>query len=104
MADSTNSIRLAVDTGKSAIGLNDVIRSLRDNSSKLIVLAKINDPNTIQNIEHLSKVADVKIQYFEGNSMELGSACGKPFSVSALSIIDPGTSDILNKLEETSSK
>jgi large subunit ribosomal protein L30e len=33
---------------------------------------------------------------FEGNNMELGALCGKPFSVSALAVIDKGTSNILS--------
>jgi large subunit ribosomal protein L30e len=38
---------------------------------------------------------DVKIHIYSGNNMELGALCGKPFSVSALAIIDKGTSNIL---------
>ena len=37
----------------------------------------------------------VKVHVYEGNNMELGALCGKPFSVSALVIIDKGSSNIL---------
>ena len=37
----------------------------------------------------------VKVHIYEGNNMELGALCGKPFSVSALAVIDKGTSNIL---------
>ena len=37
----------------------------------------------------------VKVHVYEGNNMELGALCGKPFSVSALAVIDKGTSNIL---------
>ena len=40
-------------------------------------------------------IKDVKIHIYSGNNMELGALCGKPFSVSALAIIDKGTSNIL---------
>jgi large subunit ribosomal protein L30e len=33
---------------------------------------------------------------FEGSSVQLGKACGKPFMVSALAVVDPGESDLLN--------
>ena len=37
----------------------------------------------------------VKVHVYGGNNMELGALCGKPFSVSALAVIDKGTSNIL---------
>ena len=39
------------------------------------------------------------LKYFLGNNIELGTACGKYFRVSVLSITDPGDSDILNTLD-----
>ena len=41
------------------------------------------------------KDANVKVHIYDGNNMELGALCGKPFSVSALAIIDKGSSNIL---------
>jgi large subunit ribosomal protein L30e len=35
------------------------------------------------------------IHTFDGSSVALGKACGKPFMVSTLAIVDPGESDIL---------
>ena len=36
------------------------------------------------------------IHTFEGSSVALGKACGKPFMVSTLAIVSPGESDILS--------
>ena len=36
------------------------------------------------------------IYTYEGSSVQLGKACGKPFMVSALAIVDPGESDLLS--------
>ncbi|GIR27370.1 MAG: hypothetical protein CM15mP42_03200 [Methanobacteriota archaeon] len=33
---------------------------------------------------------------FNGNNSVLGAACGKPFPVSAIAILDGGKSDVLN--------
>ncbi len=104
MTESTNNIRLAVDTGEAALGLNSVIGSIKNNTAKLIILAKVNDNDILEDIQHMAKVAEISVQLFEGNSMDLGSLCGKPFSVSALSIINPGASDILKGLEKKSDK
>ena len=38
----------------------------------------------------------VRVFTYDGNNMELGAICGKPFSVSALAVIDKGTSNILS--------
>ena len=46
---------------------------------------------------HLAKLSDVKVVVFQGNPMNLGVVCGKPYSVSVLSITDPGSSNILKE-------
>lgn len=95
MADLTNDIRLAVDTGKTKVGFNKVVDSIKDNTAKLVVLAKVNDSTILDDIKHLTKVSDIKLLLYDGNSMELGALCGKPFSVSVLSVIEAGSSGIL---------
>ena len=42
----------------------------------------------------------VPIVDLEISSVELGSMCGKPFTISALSIIDAGSSDIMSIREK----
>jgi len=38
---------------------------------------------------------DVPVYSYQGMGKDLGSACGKPFSVAALAIIEPGDSEIM---------
>ncbi len=95
MADLTNNIRLAVDSGKTAIGLNSVIDSIRDSTAKLVIVASKNKESNLQDILHMASVAGIKVIKFEGNPVELGSMCGKPYSISMLSVIDAGHSSIL---------
>lgn len=97
MANLANDIRLAVDSGETALGINKVIDSIKDNTAKLIIAASINKAEAIQDVMHLAKISDLSVITFEGNSLELGAICGKPFSVSVLSIIKPGNSSILNQ-------
>lgn len=47
-------------------------------------------------IEHYAKLFGVGILRYSGNSVELGVAAGRPFSVSVLSIVEPGNSNILS--------
>jgi large subunit ribosomal protein L30e len=95
MTDLTNDIRLAVDSGKVAIGMNMVTKSIKRNDAKLIILAKSSETSRLRDIVHVAGVAEIKLLKFDGNPVELGAVCGKPFSVSVLSIIEPGNSNIL---------
>lgn len=38
------------------------------------------------------------VHEYHGNNIELGTACGKLFHVSMLSITDPGDSDIIRSM------
>jgi large subunit ribosomal protein L30e len=59
----------------------------------MIILAK-NSQEALQKL--VSQKEGIPVYIFEGSSMQLGKACGKPFLVSALAIVDPGESDILS--------
>ncbi|MGC8495682.1 MAG: 50S ribosomal protein L30e [Candidatus Micrarchaeia archaeon] len=98
MVELNNGIRLAVDSGKVAIGANKVVDSIKANEAKLVVVAKKGDKVIIEDITHMAKISDIKVVEFDGDSMQLGAVCGKPFSVSALSIIEQGNSSILDEI------
>ncbi len=95
MADLANDIRLAVDSGKTAVGMKTVTESIKESTAKLVIVASKNKESNLQDITHIASIAGIKIIKFEGNPVELGAVCGKPFSISALSIIEPGNSNIL---------
>ena len=99
MADLASNIRLAVDSGKVALGVNKVMDSLRDNKAKLVVAAMTNRKDILEDVQHVTGISNTKIVMFNGNSMELGAVCGKPFSVSVLSVIDEGNSKILEEAQ-----
>ena len=43
-------------------------------------------------------LAKTGVHHYTGNNIELGTACGKYFRVSVLSITDPGDSDIIRSM------
>ena len=43
-------------------------------------------------------LAKTGVHYYSGDNVALGTACGKYFRVSTLSIIDPGDSDIIRSV------
>ncbi len=95
MADLSRDIRLAVDSGEVAIGAESVMHSIKNGTSKLVIVASAGKKELSEDIVHMAKLSDIKVTVFDGNSMDLGTVCGKPFSVSALSILSAGNSDIL---------
>lgn len=100
MANLANDIRLAVDSGKTALGMNSAIDSIKSNAAKLVIIASKSGEGVLQDVLHMAKVSNIRTIVFEGTSMELGTVCGKPYSVSVLSIMEQGNSTILDSNEE----
>ena len=77
-------LRNVIATGKVYIGISQAKKYQKD--VKLIIVSN-NCPE---------KGFDPKKVYkFKGNNVELGAACGKPFTISTISIVDAGKSNIL---------
>ena len=95
-----SAIRLAVESGKVDFGSRKGLKSGILGKTKLFVLASNTPMDVRDSIVKYSKASEIPIIIFEGNNMELGSICGKRFSVSVLSIYEAGNStifDIANK-------
>ncbi len=87
--DISRALKTAVTTGKVEFGVDQTLKAVKDGKAQMIILAR-NCP-----CKDLVENTDVKKYVYSGNNMELGALAGKPFSVSALVIIDKGTSNIL---------
>lgn len=94
--DFNLSLRKAIKTGNVILGRNETEYSIQQGTARLIILAK-NSPESFK--ERVAQKEGLPVYTFEGSSMQLGKACGKPFLVSALAVIDPGESDILSLQE-----
>ncbi len=97
MSDLAKHLRLAVDTGKVALGTNEVMRAISDNSAKLVVVAENGKKEAVLDIIHACSVAGIKVAKFDNGSLELGTLCGKPYSMNAVAVIDAGNSSILEE-------
>jgi large subunit ribosomal protein L30e len=98
--DLNKAIRLVVDTGKVELGSDKARKIALMGNAKLIVLANNMPKTTLRDLEHFSRLSNVAIIKFDGTSLELGTICGKPFPVSALTIIEAGNSTILQAISE----
>lgn len=55
-------------------------------------------------IEYYAMLAKTGVHYYSGDNVSLGTACGKYFRVGALSVIDPGDSDIIRSMPKEEEK
>jgi large subunit ribosomal protein L30e len=90
--DIRRALRTAVSTGDVYIGTSQTKKSVEKGKAKLVIISK-NCPAS--EYETMQESGSVPIYKFDGTNMELGAACGKPFSISMLSIQKAGDSDIL---------
>jgi large subunit ribosomal protein L30e len=98
--DIDKAISAAVKTGKVSFGANLAVQSARTGRTKLIIVASNAPKNVRDDIEYYCGLSKVPLVIYKKSSLDLAAACGKPFTVSALSIREPGDSEIL-KLTET---
>jgi large subunit ribosomal protein L30e len=98
--DVDKAIAAAVKTGKVSFGAGSAVQSAQTGKARLIILAANAPKNVRENVEYYSKLSKVPLIIYKGSSLDLAATCGKPFTVSALSIREPGDSEIL-KLTET---
>ena len=90
--DFNASLRTAVKTGTVFLGQNKTRECIEEGKARLVVVAK-NSPESVKN---LVNEIDIPVYVYEGSSVQLGKACGMPYVVSALAVVEPGESDILN--------
>jgi len=100
MIDVDKAIATTVKTGKVLFGANKAVESVKLGRAKLIVLASNCPRDIAEDIMNYSGFSHVPVVIYKGTSIDLGAACGKPFMVSALTVREPGDSDILKLGEE----
>jgi large subunit ribosomal protein L30e len=98
--DINRAIRVAVDTGNVILGTKRTIKSIKHGEGNLVILAGNCAKDVMNDIMYYAKLSDIPIYTHNATSLELGAICGKPFPVSALVVIEPGNSTILNLKNE----
>mmetsp|Transcript_851 Transcript_851/g.1263 ORF Transcript_851/g.1263 Transcript_851/m.1263 type:complete len:111 (+) Transcript_851:70-402(+) len=94
--ESINSkIQLVMRSGKAILGTKVTKRAMLEGKAKMILLSNNAPPLSKSEIEYYALLSKCQVHHYFGNNNDLGTACGKYFKVSAMAIIDPGDSDIL---------
>ena len=91
----TSALRLTVESGKVEFGAKTGIVASILGKAKAFVIAKNTPEETRKRITDYAKKSGIPVVEFDGSTMELGSVCGKPFSVSVLSVHDAGASNLM---------
>ncbi len=89
----TSALRLTVESGKVEFGTR---RGVSANDVRMYVIAKNTPAQTREKILKKAGESKIPVMDFNGTTLQLGSVCGKPFPVAVLSVMDPGTSNIMD--------
>jgi len=101
MENINSKLALTMKSGKANLGYKATIKSLRQGKSKLVLIASNCPPLRKSEIEYYAMLAKTAVHHYSGNNITLGTACGKMFRTSVMTIIDVGDSDIIRSIPES---
>ena len=97
--ESINSrLALVMKSGKYTLGYKTTLKTLRAGKAWLVIIAANCPALQKSEIEYYAMLSKTSVHHYSGNNIDLGTACGKPFRVSCLSITDAGDSDIVSHI------
>ena len=82
------------------LGINQTLKALRSGEAKLVIFASNIAPAHKSLIEYYAMLSQCDILPFDGDNIDLGTACGKYFRSSVIAIINAGESEILKMIKE----
>ncbi len=90
--DLAHALKVALETGKVRIGLTETLDAAKGKKARLLIVARTCPDPTLSKERAIGKIP---VYHYDGSAVELGQACGKPFPISAMAIVEPGSSAIL---------
>jgi large subunit ribosomal protein L30e len=93
--DVNRALRSATQTGTVVLGLNETLRHVHEKKAKLVVIADNAPAAAVAQVTAAVEKAKVPVYRYQGKNTELGPACGRPYSVAVLTVLDAGDSDVL---------
>ena len=88
-------LKLVMKSGKYKLGYKECLKTLRAGKAKLVLIAN-NCPTVRQSeIEYYAMLSKTAVHHYAGANADLGTACGKYFKVSILTVKDEGDSEIV---------
>ena len=89
-------IKVALKTGKVIYGKNQVLKQLRENPYKMLIVANNCSEDIMNELNHYNKISktNIHIHKYKGSSWDLGLACAKPYMISVIGVYNFGDSDL----------
>lgn len=100
--DVAKEIRRAVDSGIVSFGEREAEKIILKDKVQLVIISANASKQSRERIEQYCKISETPVFGFKGNGLELGTICGKPFTVSMLAVKNAGKSKILSALKQKS--
>ena len=91
--DLNKVFRSVLSTGKVVIGSKQTLNAVQNGKAQVVVMSS----NCLETTRNGLK--GVPAINYPGNGVELGIACGKPFSITSFAVLEPGDSGILSVKE-----
>merc|ERR1712046_568101 len=89
--ESINSrLSLVIKSGKFSLGYKSTLKQLRAGKAKLVIISTNCPALRKSELEYYSMLSKCSVHHYTGNNNDLGTACGRYFRVSCLSILDAG--------------
>ncbi|KAN0070002.1 50S ribosomal protein L30e-like protein [Elaphomyces granulatus] len=89
-------LALVMKSGKVTMGTKSTLKTIRSGKAKLVLIAGNCPPLRKSELEYMAMLSKCPVHHFNGNNIELGTACGKLYRCSSMAILDAGDSDILS--------
>jgi len=96
-------LQVIAKTGKMVFGSKSAIKNAKLGKAKMIIISSTIPEDIKADIQYYSKLSRIPVIEFKGSSWDLGAVCGKPYMISAISVLDFGESE-LQKLVEGDAK
>ncbi len=96
MVDLEKSISVARKSGQTKLGMEVAIKAARLKEAKLIVVASNAPKEQKEDLLYYANLSEVPVIEYPKTSLDLGILCGRSHLTSAVTIINPGDSDILD--------
>jgi len=90
--DLAHALKVALETGKVKLGVHETLEAAEAKKAKLLIVTTSCPDEKLRTDRVFGKIP---IYHYAGTAVELGQACGRPFPISAMAILDAGSSAIL---------
>lgn len=88
--DISKVLRSTLSTGKVLIGTKQTLDAVKNGKAQVVVVSS----NCVE--QTMKELKGVPVIKYPGSGVDLGVACAKPFSITALAVLEPGESEILS--------